>query len=398
MAHAADGLRSGARDRIAWCVAAVVVLGNLIVLRPVLFPGDARLLRDAETAFLEARYTDAELLARTYLAHHPQASQAWLIAGESAVKLQANERALECFAQIPDDGSAIGMRALYGRGNRLLNQGRIREAERCLRRVIEWQPEHLGAATDLTYLLEVEGRTFEALPYLWQLVRSGRVSGDHLLMAGSTESVSLREWSFVERCRAAVPEDPLPLLGRACVALRNSDYAAARQLLGEVLQHDPQLTEGQARLGRLLLDLHDDPGFTEWLRQLPPDLTPHPDIWVNRGIWARRQGQPRAAARCFWEAVALHPNHAAANHHLSQTLNALGEKQAAEVFAQRAQRLNRVEYALRDIGEGAEMFQTVAQELEHLGRDWEAAAWYRALLGFRAPPPWAEPEFTRLAA
>ncbi|MFO0872287.1 MAG: CRTAC1 family protein, partial [Pirellulales bacterium] len=45
-----------------------------------------------------------------------------------------------------------------------------------------------------------------------------------------------------------------------------------------------------------------------------------------------------------------------------------------------------------------EMLQTVAQELEHLGRDWEAAAWYRALLGFRAPPPWAEPEFTRLAA
>lgn len=378
-------------------VSLAIAMGAIVVVLPCLFPGAKKTLRAAQTAFSEDRYTDAERLANEYLRVQADSVEALVIAGESAKKLRLNDRAIEYFARIPEDDSLYGVRALYGRANRLLRVGRARESEALLRRVLARNPYHVGAASDLTYLLQVQGRTYESLATLWTLLRSGEVGGDHLLMVGSTESVSLREQLFVETCMASVPGDPLPLLGKAIEAFRNGDHAIARDLLNQVLAHDARVVEAQARLGRLLLNTNDDEDFRRWHSELPLELPPHPDIWVNRGLWANRQAQPQAAARCFWEAIKLHPQHSLANHQLSTTLAALGDVQAAREFAERTRVLNRIEYGLRDIGEGMEVFEKLAADLEQLGRFWEAASWHHSLLGLRRPPAWAAPEFERLS-
>lgn len=400
--------------------AATLVLGAATVGRPVLFPGSMRWLREAETAFVQDRFADAERLAlehirlgerqvRTSAAAGADAAfvasvadawrmaDAWTLAGEAARKLQANERSIRHFRQVPVEHPRAGNRAAYGLGNRWLRDGRLRDAEPLLRQVLARQPDHPEAARDLAYLLQVQGRAYESLQPLGVLLRAGLAGGDHLLMAGSTDSVALREQAFVDRCLATVPDDPRPLLSRASAAFRDQDHATARRLLDSVLAADPLLAEAQAKLGRLLLDQGDDHGFLEWHRALPSALPPHPDLWVNRGLWSRRRSEHEAAARCFAEALTLQPHHATATHHLSLTLEELGERAAARELAERARRLNRIEYALRDIGEGADIFRRIAVDLESLGRTVEAAAWYHVLLEWRQPPPWAAAEFARLA-
>ncbi|MFO0816870.1 MAG: FG-GAP-like repeat-containing protein [Pirellulales bacterium] len=375
----------------------VIVLGAFVVATPCISPGKKKVLRAAQRAFSEDRHVDAERLAIEYLRDHPDSTEALIIAGESAKKLRDPRRAIDYFARIPEDDSLYGVRALYGRANRLLRVGKLRESEALLRRVLARNPHDLDASADLTYLLQTQARTYESLPTLWTLLRAGEVGGDHLMMIGSTESVALREEQFVAACLQAVPDDPLPLLGKACEAMRTGEHDTARELLDKVLAHDARITEAQARLGRLLLTAGDEAGFQRWHSELPLELPAHPDIWVNRGLWANQHGQRQAAVRCFWEAIKLHPHHTQANHQLAQALAAIGEKQAAREFAERSRLLNRIEYGIREIGEGVEVFEKIAVDLEGLGRHWEAASWYRSLLGFRQPPSWAVTEYERLA-
>jgi tetratricopeptide (TPR) repeat protein len=394
MVHSTDPLAERASRWLPEAILALVILGAIVSVRPVLFPGRQRPLYAAASAYVHGRHAEAERLAQEYLQQVPDSSPALLIAGEAAVKLQEDARALDYFSRVPQDGTAYGLRALFGRAQRLLRAGRAREAEESLRRVVQAWPTFQPAVRELVYILEVEGRTWEALPYLWQIIRSGRMGGDYLLMAGSADSISLSESTFVARCLSAVPDDPLPLLGQARELMR-TDAAAAEVLLRRIIRHDPSIVEAQARLGRILLDADREPEFLKWHEELPADIGEHPDLWLDRGLWAARNKQWRAAARCFWEALRLHPNHGPANHHLSQALSVLGDKQAAQECAERARCLARVEIALRDLGAGDDVFRQVAQDMEVLGRQWEAVAWYQSVLHFHAPPAWAQQELKR---
>lgn len=394
MVHSTDPPAERASRWLPGAIWAVSLLGAIVSVRPVLFPGKQGPLYSAASAYVHGRHSEAERLAQAYLQQVPDSPPALLIAGEAAVRLQEDARALEYFSQVPQDGTSYGLRALFGRSQRLLRLGRIREAEEGLRRVVQAWPTFQPAIRELVYILEVEGRTWEALPYLWQIIRSGRMGGDYLLMAGSTDSISLSESNFVARCLEAVPSDPLPLLGQAR-ELARSDAAAAEPLLRRIIQHDPSIVEAQARLGRILLDENRESEFLAWHEALPANLPDHPELWLDRGLWAARSEQWRAAARCFWEAVQLHPNHASANHHLSRALSNLGNNQAAQEFAERARCLARVDLALRDIGAGDDVFRQVALDMEELGRQWEAIAWYKATLYFHVPPIWAHGELKR---
>jgi tetratricopeptide (TPR) repeat protein len=395
MVHPTIPLAVRASRWLPEAILAVLLLGAFASVRPILFPGAQSPLYSAASAYVHGRHAEAERLAQEYLHEFPNSSAALLIAGESAVQLQADARALDYFSRVRQDGTAYGLRALFGRGQRLLRAGRIGEAERCLRGVVEAWPTFQPAVRELVYILEVEGRTWEALPYLWQIIRSGRMGGDYLLMAGSADSISLSESMFVARCLAAVPDDPLPLLGQARELMR-TDVAAAEVLLRRIVRHDPAVVEAQARLGRILLDAGREPEFLAWHEALPANIAEHPDLWLDRGLWAASDNQWPAAARCFWEALRLHPNHGPANHHLSRALSNLGNKPAAQEFAERARCLARIEIGLRHLGTGDDAFRQLALDMEELGRQWEAVAWYRAMLQFHAPPLWVHRELNRV--
>ncbi len=365
------------RDWGAWGSVVLVLLGVGVCFHRVIWvaPVD-RVLRRAAVALSCHQYHEAQQLADRVLKQAPNSVQALLIAGESAAGLYDSPRAIRYFQRVPDDGSPAAVRALYGTGERLLRLGRVSEAEERFRQALRDNPRHFSANKQLGFLLQVEGRTWEAVGPAKQMIRQGRFGGDQLQMLGLTEVMFVRDDRFVRSCLAAAPDDPLPLLGDARRDLLKGRTDHAEHLLRKIVAADPGQIEAQARLGRILLQSDREEAFLKWQRQLPAAADGHPEIWFNRGLWAQRRKQQRAAVRCFLETVRLSPNHVSANHRLSQMLAVVGEHGLAEEFAQRAADLAKLELALIGLYEDPtikEMHGAV-DLLESLGRFWEAAA------------------------
>ena len=133
------------------------------------------------------------------------------------------------------------------------------------------------------------------------------------------------------------PDDPLPRLALARIALYRRELSKAKEFLQPVVADHPHLPEAQARWGQILAESENEAEFLGWHRRLPESSEQHPEIWFLRGAWAQKHNQPRSAARCFWEALRRDPNHQAANHQLSRSLAALGRTALAETFRQRAE-------------------------------------------------------------
>lgn len=349
-----------------------------------------RLLRSAAWALLCDDAAEAERTARQALEEAPHSARALLIAGRAAVTLQRPEDALAYYRRVPDDGGAEAALAQLDMAKRLILEGEAAGAERRLRRVLEIDPDNAEAQERLVYLLEAEGRTWEALPLVESLIRRGDFVGEHLLMAGSVESQFLNDPQFVERCRAAAPEDPLPLMVQARVWRSRNDNERAREVFAEIAARHPEHVEAQSELGQLLVEAGAASAeFIDWHGRLPAAAEEHPGIWFVRGIGARQSGQLRPAARCFWEALRRHPNHPGATYQLSQTLIALGEKRRAEPFSERSKMLGRMELLLVEGKSSEAAIRELCDVLEKLGRVWEAAGWRHAMLRHNPGASWA---------
>lgn len=373
-----------------------ILAGAAAVLLPVIVRSPTQhMLRRAENALADGQYRRAEQMSRDIL-ERTTSARAALIAGAASAKLQESEAALAYFRQVPDDGGGEAVLAIFGAAERNFILGRLDDAERDLRRVLAVDPANVKANERLVQLLQLEGRTWESQPYLFPLIRSGRFTGEHLLMAGSTDATSLSDDQFVAFCLESVPHNSLPKLGGLRALLQQNKRVDAEQLLRDIVATHPEQLEAQAHLGQLLLDQGADDPFRLWHRGLPPAADDHPGIWMVRGLWARAHGQPQAAARCFWEAALRHPNHAGANYQLSQVLHQLGESDLAKLFAERAVNLAALESALTDATQGTDAMQKVAEILESLGRRWEAAAWCALALRVDEDTAWAKSGLRRL--
>ena len=91
------------------------------------------------------------------------------------------------------------------------------------------------------------------------------------------------------------------------------DLRKAEELIRDALYSIPTHSDAQALLGRILLELDDQEALVKWNEDLPPEVDVNPRIWVVRGRMAQRRDQGEAAARCFWEALRINPNHKLAN-------------------------------------------------------------------------------------
>ena len=178
------------------------------------------------------------------------------------------------------------------------------------------------------------------------------------------------------------------------MAVFRKERLNAETLLRRIVAAAPQLLDAQAQLGRLLVD---SPEFLDWQARLPPDAVQHPEIWVTEGLWARQQGQLLAAARCFGEALRLYPDHQMACHHLAVVLNALGRKELAGLFAERAAKLELLQSLFSTVTDGPDIVRRIIETLEVLDRRWEAAAW--SYVAFRSDENlvWAQRNIQRLA-
>lgn len=286
------------------------------------------------------------------------------------------EAALGYFRAVPRDGGESDVRAALSSGEVLRELGRLSEAERAYRRVLALRPDHAAAHERLAFLLGVTGRRWESQSHFLFLAGVGRAGVYELCLLGDLERpIEGRE--FLDRCSEVAPDDDIVRLGLASQAVADGRADEARRRLREVVATAPHLVSAQAMLGELLL-IADDDELVSWNARLPAAAEEYPDTWYVRGLWARRRGELRAAARCFWEAVRRAPAHRRGIYQLGQVLHATGEV-SGEDFAERSRRLyeltQRLDGVLKSQGRDEGTFRRVTELLRETGRVREARAW-----------------------
>ncbi|HXT57611.1 MAG TPA: FG-GAP-like repeat-containing protein, partial [Pirellulales bacterium] len=356
------------------------------------------LLRQARAALTAKDYTASEGFCLRLLARHGPSAGVLLVAGEAATKQGRLTDALGYYAQLPPDAdheTALGYAAA---GDILLHTHHASAAEAQYRRALAIDPKLRYARDHLAYLLGIEGRRFESLPHLLSLVRNNQFSLEQLMLLGN-HALAIDKTDDLERFHQAAPDDPLPLLGEARMAIHRSRLQKAKELLKEVLAKAPELIEAQAELGQVLLS-DEDPELGQWLVQSAPVAEAHPDVWVTRGQWARRRGDTHGAARCFWEALRRDPAHHAATYLLAQALQSLGDSASARRLSDRSVRLGKLSALMEMLfvnRRNPNGIRAAAELTESLGCAWEAWAWHRVILSVHPQEKASQEALRRLA-
>ena len=395
----AESAKAGWPLWTAILVSALVIIGiGFYIVEPLLLPAPlppelqqppAATLEDAQIALRQHDYSQAVTLARQLLADDPTNSDALLLAGEAAVKMGEVEAALQYYRAVRPGDSDDYVTSLWSAGAIYLRQGKLREAETSFRQAVELDPDNLIANQELGFLLGVEGRRWESIPYLLEPIRQGRILMEPLLLLGTVDHKFVDAKQLVDLSRQAEPDNWVPMIGVASVMLYHRQYDEAEQLLHEIVQHEPQQMEAYALLGRAIVENpeHDADQLIAWHESLPEVALQHPVVWYVQGLWGEERGDVKGAARCFWEATRLNPNHQRASYRLGQILTTLGRDSDAQQYLQRASLLqtlikplallfNQQNQSQPDIAQMTE----AARLCYELGRYWESWAWYHLIL------------------
>jgi tetratricopeptide (TPR) repeat protein len=351
-----------------------------------------QLLANAQTALDGEEYSLAEELARRLITEQAFEDDARLIAAEAAAKLGANERALAYLTKMLSGRDKNARIAMGVAANICWDQGNVTEAERLLRKVLTLDPEQPFVLFRLAHLLTLTGRHWESGPMRLTLMRLDQFQFDDLLLWGNSRA--LLQNDELQQLRRAAPNDPLPMLGEASIAVRKNDFAAAEPLISQVIASRPDLVEARALRGNLLLERADKNAeqIAAWNRELPPAANDHPEIWVIRGLWSKQEGKAEQAVRCFWEALKRSPNHQLANYQISLALKQIGNDDA-EWFSARANGLEELERMLGVLDTDRADLKAIQRTVELnqvLGRQWEVWGWSRVALLINPELTWAK--------
>ncbi|HEV3022493.1 MAG TPA: tetratricopeptide repeat protein, partial [Pirellulales bacterium] len=352
----------------------------------------AELVSQARRALADAQYEEVEALCRRALERDPHFSAALLLAAEAAAKQGRLDEAVKYYGRVPADNPAEAAEARLAAANLLLNANRAAAAERALKECLACDPHRRDAHERLAWLLTIEGRRFESLPHLYELLHRNRFTVSWLMAAGNHDE-AVSEEPRLQAFRAAEPDQVLPLIGLARVELRNKkNPTKAREFLVGVLAEIPEQSEGQALLGVTLWEMGDHDALDAWQRGLPASAQEHPDVWLVRGYLSKDANDLRGAARCFWEALRRDPNHQAATFQLSQVLQSLSaDTSDVNFLAERARQLEELAETLFDLrlrpGE-LRLIERAALLTESLGRPWEAQGWYTVAESFSPGADW----------
>ena len=362
---------------MAGCVAAIVV-GNLILLYPQLFPSArARSLKELRDA-VDQKLPDLKKRVEEHLAAYANDPEACFIAAEQAMHDYDHDKSIEYFRRLPDDAGHWKLQRELGIAKCCRIQGRMYEEEDHLQNVLSLDPLHRDANNRLGHLLQVQGRTWESVAPLMMQIRRGKCRGDELMAVAGSELFFRNDPELEKRSlESRSGKAGIALLGKARTLIFQNRNAEAEQVLRQVIAATPGLGEAQGRLGRMIVEQGNPEEYLDWRGSLPDAARNHPEVWFVQGLKARRIGQTEGAVHCFLKAIRLSPNHLPANVQIAGCLKAMGNSEAAQVFEQRAAQLSELETMLTVLRSDVDpqLMWKAADRLGQLGRYWEAAGW-----------------------
>ncbi len=349
--------------------------GLFLVLRQDETPVE-ELLKQARTALKDKRFADAERLVNSIPVSDPVFTDAMLIAGEAATKLQRLDDAVRYYRAIPVDDSDKSVLAQFSLANVLIHTGDISSAFEAFERVLKSEPMDVATHSRVAFLYAASARRWESRPHLEIVLRSGGATVEELALLADLER-PVDEEEYLKKCQQSWPDDLNVRLGLAWIASQNGGPAVAVLELQKIIQEEPRLMAAQALLGELLASERSS-RFDVWHGNLPSDADQWPDIWYARGLRAQLLKHPKIAARCFWQVLRIAPIHRRASYQLGRILAEL-EHPNADGFAAQSQQLfsltQALMHALRSEGMNEVIMRQIVQTLDRMGRVWETCAW-----------------------
>lgn len=360
------------------------------------------LLRDARRALQKSDFPRAESLARDVLKRQPDSSSAMIIAAKAGVGLKRFDDALEFLQRVPDTSEEFV--SANESATELLVYGlhRHSDADELFQKLVRDSPAEVNFLRLYARFLRHTARRSEATPLLFQLIRLERQTQEELIYFGSLDIGADPVPPNLDQLATA--PDPLVRLLEARGLFRKREFSLAARRLADLIRVRPNLADAQILLGWSLWQAQDRDGFEQWLAAVPPECEAHPEFWWLWGQWCDSKSDTLHAARCYWEAIRQEPTHKRASYRLSQNLAALGRSEAAAVFAEQAENLQKLADAFTMLlkfggNPGADTIRrqrTAARLTESLGRIWEARAWCQEALKIDPQLRWAHADYERL--
>ncbi len=334
------------------------------------------LLKQARMALKDKHFADALRLLTSFSPEDSYFTEAMLIAGESATRLDHLEDAVKYYRSIPVDGSDSSVLAQFSLANVLIHTGDISSAFEAFERVLKFEPMDVATHSRVAFLYAASARRWESRPHLELILKSGGATVEELALLADLER-PVDEEAYLKKCHKSYPDDPNVRLGLASIAAQNGQPAAAILELQKIIDEQPALMAAQALLGELLAS-EPSSRFDAWHAELPANADQWPDIWYVRGVRAQLLERQKIAARCFWQVLRISPIHRRSNYQLGRILAELHDTNA-NGFAEQSRQLfsltQALMHALRSEGGNEVIMQQIVQTLDHMGRVWETCAW-----------------------
>lgn len=305
----------------------------------------------------------------------PERLSSWKLLADAACRNgdpEVSLRALKVVSQLaPEDAHSLCLQL----GGRWMASNRIQPAITTLKLATVAFSKPPQPYRLLAQIYGVIGNRREVVHCLVELVKRKDFTLNDLIVLSSVNP-GVNDPQRLDQILKADPSDKTPLLSVVMRELDRNDVESARRYLREIIQSAPEHMEAQALLGELCAEFHPEE-FLEWHDQLPFGAEKDSRVWLARGKWLSSSGQTRLAVRCLYESVWREPENLSAVTLLGQLLKSEGDTVLGNAFTERGRRLQQI----IDLNErmkdprSNERIPAMIEELEAVGRLWEAWAW-----------------------
>lgn len=289
------------------------------------------------------------------------------------------ENAIELLDAIPTNDPNAGLPALGQSADWCLEAERYAEAEKRYRDVLARIPGAVVAHRQLAFLLNRQGRRHEAVPHLRALCQLGDIRQDEL------HALLVIGHAIFEDPNQPATQDgtrhywPIGAVAEARMLFTASQFSDALAVLEETVKAESVLPSVMAFYGLLAIESQDEARFQWWLSRCDNSVKEYSEYWSAVGASLVIERKFEEAAYALLRAIDLDPTDLASMRRMNQTLQALERDEEAERWVDRYVAQRNATLASNSIGESSQVkfedFETVATNLESLGRPLEAVTW-----------------------
>ncbi|TWT84985.1 ASPIC and UnbV [Planctomycetes bacterium CA13] len=334
---------------------------------------DKALAYQAKGAFREAAG-----LFREQLLENPKDFEVLFHLANTEAAQQNKGLAIDLLSEIPLDHPEAGLPALGVSAGWCVEIERYGDAELRYRKILEIDPSIHFARRALAHMLNRQGRRHEAGVLIRQLCMAGDVMQDelHSLIVESDAMYDPPGQPPAEGTRAYWP---IGDMGQARFLFTEKKYLEAAELVQPIVESGDAPASVVAFFGRVAVEAQDDEKFSLWLPHVNDAIREYPEYWAAIGTHLIREAQYPEAVRALAEALRLDPTDLRSMRRLFQGLRSMEQPDKAEVWIAHYALMNRILRASVTIASSPspsdKTFQTMASDLESVGRNLEATLW-----------------------